>query len=282
MTDKPTKNQHWVPKFYLAKFATPETRHAKKMDDRRISVLNKQLELVTNQPTSVRNFCGNRYLYSPLDVNGNRSMDVEDLLNRMETRVSGIWDELATGNPDLSDPNLRGILAEFVATLHLRNKVIFDDITSAMASRDKLYGGPSKDVLAKLGPDSPDPNDPGRFFVHTLLNGIERIAAGFSRKRWRILCVEKDVFLTSDRPVTFLDKTGRGGPGKPEIPVIFPLTPRRILIMDFGPGRPASDYADVADSDAALFNSALVMFCVNIVLTGRPVAEVLQELSSSP
>lgn len=90
-----------------------------------------------------------------------------------------------------------------------------------------------------------------------------------------------DVFVTSDRPITFVDKTGRGGPGKPEVPVLFPLTPRRILVMKGGLGQQGPDYADMVASDASLFNSVLIGFCVKMFLTGRPVDEVVREYSSS-
>lgn len=185
MNSIPTKHQHWVPKFYLAKFATPETR-AKAMDKRRISAMSKQLALISPQPTSVRNFCGERYLYAPLDPSGERSMEVENLLGRVETRASAVWDEFAVERSDLRDPQLREILAQFVATLHLGNKVVLDLISSTMALRDKLYGEPSQEVLAKRGPGGPDATHPGRFFVHTLVNGFERMTATFSEKRWLI------------------------------------------------------------------------------------------------
>ena len=54
------KNQHWVPRFYLRTFATPETRES---SDPQVWIFSTQYG--DPQLTNVKNIAAKRFLYSP-------------------------------------------------------------------------------------------------------------------------------------------------------------------------------------------------------------------------
>ncbi len=114
----PPKCQHWVPKFYLRYFATPETR------DKKIAkawVFSKHETDGDECLKSVRAICGMNYLYTPKDGMGERVWHLENKLDKLEATLGLIWPDLADGFVDINDPALRKGLSLFVAVMHLRN-----------------------------------------------------------------------------------------------------------------------------------------------------------------
>ena len=69
------KNQHWVPRFYLRNFATPETRTRGK-DESQIWMFSNDERDGNERLTNIKNVCTRRYLYSPTDSAGRRDCDV--------------------------------------------------------------------------------------------------------------------------------------------------------------------------------------------------------------
>jgi hypothetical protein len=64
-----SKHQHWVPQFYLRYFATPNTRHS---DEPQVWIFSKDPGDGDETLTNIRNVCGKRYLYSPIQPRGDR------------------------------------------------------------------------------------------------------------------------------------------------------------------------------------------------------------------
>lgn len=145
--------QHWVPQFYLRWFAEPASRVRGKHG---IWVLDKERRLTPTAPMAVKNVCGKRYLYTPEGEDGERDWAMESVLDKLETKAGALWPALVSGQADLADEGVRDLVAEFVASLHLRNLDIYNTIDKAMMLRDKLWGGPSPEALARRGPDRPD------------------------------------------------------------------------------------------------------------------------------
>jgi len=112
------KHQHWVPQFYLRYYATPESRGSKQP---KVWILSKDEADGNEKLTSVRNVCGQRYLYSPILETGERDWALEDLLNELESGLGGVWPALADNYVALNDPHVRRGLALFLAVTHLRN-----------------------------------------------------------------------------------------------------------------------------------------------------------------
>ncbi len=232
MTGKP-KRQHWVPKFYLKYFATNGTRDSA---NPKVYVFDKKSEKPKPRLTSTTSICGQRYLYSPQDKDGNRDWAFEEYLGGMENEAAGYWDDLSKGQFDLVDPGNRRKLAEFLAALHLRNKLLFDLCKSIMENRNALFGGPKLAERPKhLEPheEASDPTHPGRFFVQSTRNNIPRITQTFLSYHWMTLRCDQNILLTSDAPVTFINSLHRrSGPGSKNAKAIFPISPKSLLYME--------------------------------------------------
>lgn len=270
-----SKHQHWVPQFYLKYFATPESRDT---DGEQVWIIDRTHDTRQSRLTSVRNVCGKRYLYSPEDVNGERDWTLDDKLNDIESDLGALWPSLCDDMPALTDPKMRESLAMFVAVTHLRNYEVFRTIDSAIELRTKLYGDLPKE---RIKPGAPDATDSGRFFAQMLDQEAERIAKTFFAKSWSIVFAEEDTFITTDRPVGFVHRTNRkAGPGTQGALSLFPISPRRLLVINDLHAEPWKGYAQLLPSDAGMFNRALWQSAVRFAITGRPVPEVLQEIDS--
>jgi hypothetical protein len=270
-----SKHQHWVPQFYLNYFATPETRGTK---GQQVWIVDKANGDREGKLTAVRNVCGKRYLYSPEDVNGQRDWSLDDKLNGIESDLGMIWPTLCGETPALTAPKLREALALFVAVTHLRNIEVYKLIDRAIEQRTKLYGELPEE---RIKPGGPDPTDAGRFFVQMLDQQTQKMTATFFEKSWSIAVAEEDTFITSDRPVGFVHRTHRSpGPGTEGALALFPISPRRLLVMDNLSSHPWKGYARLPPADAGLFNSALWRSAVRFAITGRPVRDVLAEIAS--
>ena len=271
------KQQHWVPQFYLRYFATSDTRDAKYA---KVWLWDKESQQCAPDPTSVKKICGQRYLYSPQDADGNRDWGVEHSLDRLETDAGDLWSTLTTAFPKLTDPQLRHTLASFVAIMHLRNVAVFRTIDSIIDLRTRLWGELSPEKLASRKPDQPDPTHSGRFFATLLQRDASRITEIISKMRWRVLCTDDDAFVTTDRPVVFLHGSRRAGPGVPGGFALFPISPRRILLADDQHLQPGEGYQTVPMSVAPSFNNSLREQCIRFLITGRPVNDVTAEIDA--
>ncbi len=61
---------------------------------------------------------------------------------------------------------------------------------------------------------------------------------------------------------------------------MFPLSPKRLLVLDDKHSEPANQYYPLQKSAAASFNHAIWRNGSRFMITGRPIFEVLSELSS--
>lgn len=234
------KNQHWVPRFYLKHFASEES---KETGNPQVWFIDKSKDASGSELISTKKLCGKRYLYTPESLDGDRDWSLEDYLSELESEAAAYWDSLAHGELDLSEDRLRAKVAEFIAALHLRNKLIFDLYKSVMKNRDALFGAPQptpSEACGHVDEDRPDPTHPGRFFVHKIRSGIPRITKSFLSYQWTLLMCADRVLISSDAPVTFIDSLPRrSGPGASNPKAVFPVAPNAALHMaasDKGPG----------------------------------------------
>lgn len=218
------KHQHWVPQFYLKQFSTPESFNSTTL---KVWVWNKEKNDFLPGPISVRKICGQRYLYTPEDNQGERNWEMEDYLSDQESEAAKVWPKLLSGELDFNNVLIRQSLARFITTLHLRNVKVFDAIDNVMELRDKLYGPPSSDFLAGLDSSASDPTHSGRFFVDTIIKNTERIVQQLIKKNWLVMCSEDRIFFTSDKPVIYNPKTAKPKGGV----LILPLSSDRVLYM---------------------------------------------------
>ena len=290
------KHQHWVPQFYLRHFATPETRGN---EDAQVWIFSKEEADGDETLTNVRNVCGKRYLYTPFDESGERVWNFEKKLDGLETTMGLIWPDLANGFIDIGNSTLRKGVSLFVAVMHLRNPEVrwfvehlhhrFVEAYEEMPIRPD--GNPDVWSIEVDGTTYPfDPsdwneyrawgkNDHDRFFVHVIESEAVRIAELLMRKRWSIVFSEVDVFVTSDRPVVLQHQSGEMfGFGTQNAIVTFPLSPRRLLVMDDLHEEPANQYYPLKRSNVGSFNQNIWSNGSRFMITGRPVHEVLAEI----
>ena len=293
-----SKHQHWVPQFYLRYFATPESRGTKAPQ---VWIFSKHDHDGDEQLTHVRNVCGKRYLYTPVDTDGQRRWDLDDRLGDVETLLAQIWPELAEGYVSLNDDSVRKGLSLFIALMHLRNPAVREEVERIHARIIALY-----EAAARKADGTPDvkeveingqvreldssgwhdyrswgKDDHDRFFAHIVQSEAGRIAKMLLSKRWSVVCSQDDAFIATDKPVSLhhleREKFGFGTPG---VMVTFPLGPKRMLIMDDMHHEPASQYYALKDANAPSFNLTTWRNGSRFMITGRPVPEVLGEIIS--
>lgn len=268
MNAKP-KNQHWVPRFYLKHFATPDTRDT---PNPKVCVIDKKGNIPEPRLTSTKEICGQRYLYTPKNPDGNRDWSFEGFLGELEHSAAGYWEALAQGQLNLLEPNTRTRVAEFLAALHLRNKLVFDLTKSIMRNRDALFGGPQSTERPKhLSPleEAPDPANPARFFVQSSRNNIPRITKTIASYDWLILRSKSDVLLTSDIPFAFINSNHRRtGPGSKNAEAIFPVTPRTLLYMKDNGGKSDVKCANVGSDHLRRTNKLIYYFADRFIIAG--------------
>lgn len=225
------KRQHWVSQFYLKYFATPETRRTK------IPMVNVHQRDKLNEHASrraVKEICVQGHLYSPVQNNGERDWSMEEMLGDTEAKLGSMWPEITQGDTAVPNNDAKRFLAMFVAAMHLRNPAIHKLIESTFALADQLLGRVGSRNLDKPEKVHPDAGNPDRYFVSMIRDRLADITKTFYAKRWMIGTRDSDSFITSDLPVVFLNPNNpkKAGPGTPNTTTFFPLSPRRILMMD--------------------------------------------------
>lgn len=290
------KNQHWVPQFYLRRFATPETRDEK---EAQVWTFSRDESDGDEVCTNVRKVCTKRYLYTPVEETGERNWGLEIKLGDLETLLSQIWPALANGYPDLSDVALRKGLSLFVAVMSLRN---FEKRKEVEAIHKKLVeafsalpvrpdGSMAIDTLIVDGKSYEfDPSgwkdyrawgkdEHDRFFVETIQSEAVHIAELLMKKRWSIIVAQADAFITTDQPVALHHKDrDRFGFRTKGTVVSFPLSPTRLLIMDDLHEEPENQFYPLVEGRIGAFNYMAWVNTKRILITGRPVPEVLGEM----
>jgi hypothetical protein len=289
------KNQHWVPRFYLRQFATPETRER---DEAQIWMFSNQDRDGDERLTNIKNVCARRYLYSPVDDSGQRDWALEEQLADLEAHLASLWPVFAAELIDFGQSSIRNVVGLFVSVMHMRSPDTLYTVEDIHRRLVALYETapknpdrtPNVEIVDRSGTAQPlDPrgwdkyrtagaDDHQRFFVQTIRGEAVRIARRLIQKRWCTLLVEEDAFVTSDRPVSIQHQSKEVfGVGTPGSIVIFPLTPRRLLVMDDRHEQPPNQYYSLSRESVGPLNG-LIWRNGRLLLTGRPIRDVLIEL----
>ena len=293
-----SKHQHWVPQFYLRYFATPESIGSKTP---KVWIFSKNHDDGDEQLTSVRNVCGKRYLYSPVQQDGERDWSMDDHLNDVEGLLAQVWPKLATDFVDLSDERIRKAISLFVSVTHMRHLDIREQVEQAHAGLvDFFVGGPSctngtpmidsVEVAGKSRPfdssgwqeyknQGKDGHD--RAFVQMLQSNVGLMAKRLLKKRWSVLLSDQATYVTSDKPVVLSHLSrDRFGYGTDDVMITFPISPSRLLILDDMHNEPANQYYRLEPTNAGVVNLTIFRNATRFLITGRPVPEVLLEINS--
>lgn len=293
--NRPT-SQHWVPRFYLRHFSTPQTRNT---DEPQVWIFSKDRADGDEVLASVRKVCARRYLYSPVSESGERTWDLEEKLADLEAELGALWPALAEDYRDISDPDLRKALSLFVAVMHLRSpetlraaEEIHQGLVAFFESAPQRPDGtPDVDSVEISGIvrlfDAGDwhaykawgKNDHQRFFARLIQAEAVRTARVLLKKRWSMIVSERDTFVASDKPVGTHHGTHEVfGLKTAGVIVTFPVSPRRLLIMDDRHEEPANQYYPLNISTAGAFNGLVWRNGSRFMITGRAIPEVLTEI----
>jgi uncharacterized protein DUF4238 len=291
------KNLHWVSYFYLRYFATPESRLNKQPQ---AWIFSKDDTDGDEVLTNIRNICGKRYLYAPTDASGKRDYLLEQKLEKLESAIGILWPKVADGFIDLGEATVRKGLSLFIAVMHLRNPEFrkslekthtqFVEAFSRLPSKD---GKPNVDRIKIEGQTYPfdakgwdeyrdlTKNDHDRSFAQFIQSEAIRMAETLMKKRWSIVLSEQDSFITTDRPVLLGHESRRNyGYGTPGVLLTFPLSPKRILVMDDMHDEHANLCYPLAPQDVGAYNLAAWHNGSRFLITGRAVPEVLLEMNA--
>lgn len=289
-------NQHWVPQFYLRYFATPETQQTK---NPQTWIFSKNEEDGDPKLTNIRNICAKRFLYSPLNKDGQREWKLENRLSDLETLLSVIWPTLAEGYADLSWVPLRKAVSLFVSVLYLRHP---NSLTKCIDAHEHLVnqfnqfpkkpdGTPNVAFVAVKGKiqefDTSDwheyknwkKDDHQQFFCDSVQSHTGHLAKLLLKKRWSIIFSEVPVFITSDNPVCkdHLEKE-KFGFGTEGTIVTLPLSPTRLLIMDDNHKEPAGQYYPLPTDGPGPFNLGIWRNSSRFMISQQDVDEVLAKM----
>jgi len=279
--------QHWVPRFYLKFFATPETSHTSKPC---VWVFSKE----KGDPflTGVNGVCAENFLYSPANADESRSFELEERFSAVEGLLSQLWPELATGFVDLSDSLTRKAVALLASIMLIRTPAVLaqthkihDDMVSFFETFPKDEDGNPRigdividgksvpfDVSSYLQYKSASSEGIRHMFVDGIKKSVGPIAQMLLEKRWSIIVADYPVFITTDNPVTYINRNPNRrnfGIKTEETSVLLPISPTRLLIMDDMHGEPANQYYPLETGNEGFFNITLWRNAIRFMISSR-------------
>jgi len=220
MTSNP-KHQHWVPRFYLRWFATPETRDT---DNPRAWVFSR--EAGNPHLMSIRKVAAQRFLYTPKGPGGIRRWWMEERLRDLESVLADVWHDLASELVDLHGcEHMRKAVALFIATLHLRHPnahrmtaQLHSKLVAFLDDCPKDAGGnPLIEEIEHRGKVMPfdssgyheyknaGPEEVRRMFIEAIRAQATSLAETLMEKRWSVVFTESPAFVTTDTPVVLVN-----------------------------------------------------------------------------
>jgi hypothetical protein len=291
-----SKKQHWVPRFYLKQFAIPETKDSKIPKVWAFSKEHRDLK----EPAiiSILDAASSRFMYSPLDDEGNRDFNTDRKLTDLEELISKRWIDMCYDFSAFSG-SARKIISLFLATIMLRDQKSFNLIKRAHNNFRSFLDSLPKDDLGipqvnkfihkgkeydidlsdwrdiKYGSD----NYIRQIFVDTINENSLHFAKILLSKTWSIRTFSKPILATSDAPFIMCNTTKeKYGIGTKGTIVFFPLTPYRALEIG-GTGKDNVCYP-MSDEYAHLINYLLWTNDCRFLYSHRNTDEVLLEIHS--
>ncbi len=279
-------------------FTTPETYST---DEPQAWIFSKDDKDGDESITNIKNICTKRFLYSPKNDAGQRNWALETKLEGLESLLSKIWEQLADDFVDLSNPAIRKALSLFVAVMYLRHPDALKEVRDVHKKLVGLYeqtpkrpdGTPDIESIEINGElidvDVSDwheyqawgIDDHQKFFVDQVQHQATNLAEILTKKRWSIVLTESNQFITTDKPV-FKQHQEKEifGVGTEGTVIIFPLSQRRLLVMDDLHDEPANQYYPLKPGALGAFNYGIWRNGSRFMISGRPIPEVLNEIVS--
>jgi hypothetical protein len=291
------KLQHWVSRFYLRYFSTPETRNDENPE---VWVCFTDKVQLRSYTAGIRRVAAEKFLYSPKLRDGTRDFSVEAQLGELESVLAPVWRHLAIGAVNLGkERRLKELLALFVATQMIR---VPDHLKRVEAMYKKMVavldtfpkdekGCPDIKSLPHQGSDlhfdnsgwqdfrNADKAEIQRMFSRQIASNTHPLAEALLNKRWFIVMSAHPEFVTSDRPVTILN-AGKliFGAGTVGTVIHFPLSPTRMLCLDDNREAPENQYYHVRPEDGFLFNVITVHHASRFVIADRDPSDLVNRV----
>ncbi|MGP3699068.1 DUF4238 domain-containing protein [Rhodobacter sp. NSM] len=278
-----TKRCHWVPQSYLRAFAA---------DERREKIWRFSKTIGDPELKPIRKVAVKHYLYSPLK-DGKRDDFLEKKLGSVENWFgSKVWSELCSGYLDLEYPSLRKMLSLMVATTFARNPVQFEgwkDTHRTIADTLLRSDSPPSAFIFKGKSHPVDKADYEKFVSSTeeemkfawnnYVSSAGDLAPTLLKMRMVVVASNRDAFVTSDNPVTIVHPSLKfRGVCDPETMVIFPISPRRLLVMDNRHNEPDGVYYQLVGDDPASWNVMIWRNAIDHMFSSRDMHAVLHEM----
>jgi hypothetical protein len=267
MAKQVTRRCHWVAQSYLEAFAADA-------GGKRIWRFSKddgEPELKRIDKVAVK-----FHLYAPRGADGRRDDAMEKQLADLENWFGEpVWKAVCTDFPDFSWEPLRKMVALLAAVTWLRTprqfeywKAMHQQFADFFAHCETLpdvvtIGEHRVELDHASWPSYRDATEEDmKRAWNEWLSEAAGIAKLFMKMRWAILVSDDPVFITSDNPVLVGDTIGpHRGLRHPETTVTFPLSPRRVLMMDNRHSEPDAQFYplkyDPASTNMRIWRNAI-------------------------
>ena len=209
----PSRQHHYVPRFYLKRFSK---------DPKCINIYNIRRRL-SKRNVSLRHQCSKPNFY--------RDQNIEDALSRMEAQAALACNTLT--NQESSD--MPKAILEFIATQHLRTPAqakVREAMQRKFLELTTQSDETSEALRETLGIIAPD-----LMPVYNLLM-LDDVVEAIEDLKFLVLNADVDVFITSDNPVFKYNQYCQGvqnfgttGAGQTGLQIFLPLSPRHQLVL---------------------------------------------------
>lgn len=256
-----TRECHWVPQGYLKRWA---------FDPAGLKIWRTNTKTLKIEPKPIKTVAVRNHLYAPTGPDGRRSDPLEKKLSEIENWFGEpIWDHVCNGSPNLTNKHMRMMLSLIAATSFLRTPKHFLQWQNfhrnlvAFVERARIAKG-LPDFVSINGQKNSLDAESWRSFSGMTEEELKKewndwvgdakvVAKELMKLRWSMLISEKPVFITSDHPVVITDHEGKfKGIANAETRVIFPLCPKRVLMMDHRKEEPEGAFYVLEDGGAKL------------------------------
>jgi hypothetical protein len=288
-------NQHWLPQFYLRRFAVPGWRDKK---NAKIWVMDTETGELEEQ--KIRHVAATGFLYSHVKEDGARCFRVEKHLAELETMIARLYPRIADGYPDLTTAwGMKKLTALFIATLILRHPDVEDDTHEMHRRMVQLYetgpkgpdGRPTGTHIFEDGKaieldtsdyeeyKAADANRLKQMFAEQIRPIARNITDHLFKKRWAFLCTDDPAFFTSDNPVIRQHHERKTfGIGTPGVHVWFPVSPTRLLWMTDRVGDECDGFYPFPVAEAAALNAFTMANATRFLLSHEPPDKRMMEV----
>lgn len=275
MSEQPIR-QHWVPKVYLRAFCA----EPKELEQVHARDLVKGINFLS----ALDRVAVKRHFYTLSPGTPEESFAVEHAFSKIESDVAPVLvairesNELPTASEDFA------ILAQFVATLHLRSRqglqIIYghrEEVRSRVQQKAAAVNNASQFMDKLIDFDDEEMRE---LFAKSSIIVGRKIAETLKPMCWRLLLTTSDYFITSENPVYTFHRTAENwGLGTPGAHIIFPLSPSLLIHICNEPIIPGVGTLDVATQTVRGLNGMTLFSAEQFLFSHRPFTDISELIS---